>query len=71
VSYGLTSITLFAEIGAVYFNFVLWGISLFPAWLVLRHFGSETRPEEQLDTQQPSYSTDAVTSGEETVQVKA
>ncbi|KAJ9145400.1 MFS general substrate transporter [Pleurostoma richardsiae] len=71
VSYGLTSITLFAEIGAVYFNFVLWGISLFPAWLVLRHFGSETQPEEQLDTQQPSYSTDAVTSGEETVQVKA
>ncbi|CAK7203321.1 hypothetical protein SEUCBS139899_006052 [Sporothrix eucalyptigena] len=40
VSYGLTSLTLFAEVGGVYFNFLLWGLSLFPAWLVIRHIGS-------------------------------
>ncbi|KAH7022123.1 major facilitator superfamily domain-containing protein [Ilyonectria destructans] len=40
VSYGLTSLPLFAETGGVYFNFLLWGIAIFPAWLVLRHFGT-------------------------------
>jgi hypothetical protein len=40
VSYGLTSVTLFAEVGAVYFNFALWAVAIYPAWLVLRHFGA-------------------------------
>ncbi|KAF4540111.1 MFS transporter [Lasiodiplodia theobromae] len=40
VSYGLTSLTLFAEVGGVYFNFVLWAISIWPAWLVLKEFGA-------------------------------
>lgn len=44
VSYGLTSTTLFSEVGAIYMNFGLWGISIIPAWMVLRHFG--TRKEE-------------------------
>lgn len=45
ISYGLTSLTLFAEVGAVYFNFALWAVAIYPAWLVLRHFGSATDKE--------------------------
>lgn len=41
VSYGLTSLTLFAEIGAIYMNFILWAVAIPPAWLVLRHFGNK------------------------------
>ena len=41
VSYGLTSIPIFAQVGGVYFNFALWGVAIFPAWLVLKHFGSD------------------------------
>jgi hypothetical protein len=40
VSYGLTSLPLFAEVGAVYLNFGFWALGLWPAWLVLRHFGT-------------------------------
>lgn len=40
VSYGLTSTTLFSEVGAIYMNFGLWGVSIIPAWMVLRHFGA-------------------------------
>ncbi|TKX19995.1 MFS transporter-like protein 142 [Elsinoe australis] len=40
VSYGLNSVVIFAEVAGVYFNFGLWAISLYPAWLVLRHFGT-------------------------------
>jgi hypothetical protein len=32
-------VTIFAEVGAIYINFGLWAISIFPAWLVLRRFG--------------------------------
>ncbi|PSN62257.1 hypothetical protein BS50DRAFT_561466 [Corynespora cassiicola Philippines] len=39
VSYGLTSLTLFAEVGGVYFNFALWAVAIWPAWLVLKEFG--------------------------------
>ncbi|KAK1997675.1 major facilitator superfamily transporter [Colletotrichum falcatum] len=40
VSYGLTSLTIFGEVGGIYFNFALWAVAIGPAWLVLRHFGS-------------------------------
>ncbi|KAH6609298.1 major facilitator superfamily transporter [Trichoderma cornu-damae] len=43
VSYGLTSLTVFAQAGAIYMNFILWGIAIFPAWLVVRHIGSKDR----------------------------
>ncbi|KAL1855873.1 hypothetical protein VTK73DRAFT_8453 [Phialemonium thermophilum] len=43
VSYGLTSVTIFAEIGAVYLNFGLWAVSILPAWLVVRHFGETSK----------------------------
>lgn len=43
VSYGITSVTLFAEVGAVYWNFALWGAAIWPAWLVLREFGGEQK----------------------------
>ncbi|TFA98329.1 hypothetical protein CCMA1212_009984 [Trichoderma ghanense] len=44
VSYGLTSITVFAQVGAIYINFALWAIAIAPAWLVLRHFGGKEGP---------------------------
>ncbi|KDN60829.1 putative major facilitator superfamily transporter [Colletotrichum sublineola] len=40
ISYGLTSLTIFGEVGGIYFNFALWAVAIGPAWLVLRHFGS-------------------------------
>lgn len=40
LSYGLESLTVFAQHGGVYFNFALWAISLAPAWFVVRHFGT-------------------------------
>ncbi|KAH8722332.1 hypothetical protein GQ44DRAFT_587131, partial [Phaeosphaeriaceae sp. PMI808] len=40
-SYGITSTTIFAEVGAIYWNFALWAVSIYPAWLVLREFGGE------------------------------
>ncbi|KAK7536087.1 major facilitator superfamily domain-containing protein [Phyllosticta citribraziliensis] len=39
VSYGLDSIDIFGQVAGVYLNFGLWGISLFPAWLVIRQIG--------------------------------
>lgn len=40
LSYGLESLTVFAQHGGVYMNFALWAVSLAPAWLVIRHFGT-------------------------------
>ncbi|PWY70836.1 hypothetical protein BO94DRAFT_569478 [Aspergillus sclerotioniger CBS 115572] len=39
VSYGLSSVGIMASVGGTYINFGLWGISLLPAWLVIRRFG--------------------------------
>ncbi|KAL7902004.1 major facilitator superfamily domain-containing protein [Trichoderma sp. SZMC 28014] len=41
VSYGLTSLTVFAQVGGIYMNFILWAIAILPAWLVVRHIGSK------------------------------
>ncbi|KEZ45003.1 hypothetical protein SAPIO_CDS2393 [Scedosporium apiospermum] len=46
VSYGLSSVKIFSEVGGVYLNFGLWGISIFPAWLVIRHFGAKVVTSE-------------------------
>ncbi|RMI98425.1 hypothetical protein CDV36_016133 [Fusarium kuroshium] len=71
VSYGITSLPLFAEVGGIYFNFLLWGLSLFPAWLVLKHFGSSARSSEEAPVPQVVDSqNDYSGSGEETEQVK-
>ncbi|KAH6656322.1 major facilitator superfamily transporter [Truncatella angustata] len=43
VSYGLTSLEIFAKVGGIYLNFGLWAIAIFPAWLVLRHFGQDNK----------------------------
>lgn len=42
LSYGLESLTVFAQHGGVYMNFALWGVAVAPAWLVIRHFGSDS-----------------------------
>ncbi|KIK71470.1 hypothetical protein GYMLUDRAFT_235795 [Collybiopsis luxurians FD-317 M1] len=39
VSYGLTSLPIFAEVGGIYINFGLWAVAIVPAWLVVRKFG--------------------------------
>ncbi|ROW14210.1 hypothetical protein VPNG_04322 [Cytospora leucostoma] len=42
LSYGLESLTVFAEHGGVYMNFGLWAVAILPAWTVLRHIGETT-----------------------------
>jgi hypothetical protein len=44
LSYGLGSLSTFATVGSVYLNFGLWAIAIFPAWLVVRHFGVDQAP---------------------------
>ncbi|OJT06505.1 hypothetical protein TRAPUB_2664 [Trametes pubescens] len=39
VSYGLSSVSSFAAVGASAVNFGLWGVALVPAWLVIRDIG--------------------------------
>jgi hypothetical protein len=46
VSYGLESVTIFAQVGGVYLNFGLWAIAILPAWLVIRHFGPDYGGQE-------------------------
>ncbi|KPM38151.1 hypothetical protein AK830_g8414 [Neonectria ditissima] len=71
VSYGLTSLPLFAEIGGVYFNFLLYGIAILPAWLVLRHFGTGRVAEHETAVSHSFGSNNDVShSGEETEEVK-
>ncbi|KAH7396446.1 major facilitator superfamily domain-containing protein [Pyrenochaeta sp. MPI-SDFR-AT-0127] len=51
ISYGITSVTLFAEVGAVYWNFALWAVAIYPAWLVLKEFGGDRKAAiEQTDS---------------------
>lgn len=46
VSYGLTSLTVFAQVGGIYMNFALWALAIAPAWLVLRRFGDDKEEGE-------------------------
>ncbi|KAK6081419.1 duf895 domain membrane protein [Seiridium cupressi] len=62
VSYGLTSLDLFAKVGAIYLNFGLWAIAIFPAWLVLRHFGQSKNAWSQDD--EPVQTTETVPKAE-------
>ncbi|KAF5353632.1 hypothetical protein D9757_012458 [Collybiopsis confluens] len=41
VGYGLTSITIFAQVGAIYINFGLLVVAILPAWLVVSKFGAD------------------------------
>ena len=41
VSYGLTSVSIIGQVGAVYMNFGLWAVAILPAWLFIRHLGAE------------------------------
>ncbi|KAI8162956.1 hypothetical protein K4K49_000437 [Colletotrichum sp. SAR 10_70] len=43
LSYGLNAIPIFALVGGPYINFGLWGASIVPAWLVIRHLGTEIK----------------------------
>lgn len=47
VSYGVSSITVVAQVGGVYANFALWAVSIVPAWLVVRHFGTHNESSYQ------------------------
>ncbi|CAK3902902.1 DUF895 domain membrane [Lecanosticta acicola] len=39
VSYGLTSVSVMGQVGAVYLNFGLWAVAVVPAWFVIREIG--------------------------------
>ncbi|CAJ2513110.1 Uu.00g012290.m01.CDS01 [Anthostomella pinea] len=57
ISYGLSSVTVFAEVGAIYINLGLWALSIYPAWLVIRHIGAEAGSDER---QLPSKTEDGI-----------
>ena len=42
VSYGLTSVSVMGQVGAVYLNFGLWAVSIVPAWFVIKEIGVST-----------------------------
>ncbi|KPI39392.1 uncharacterized protein AB675_5155 [Cyphellophora attinorum] len=44
LSYGLGSLSTMATVGSIYLNFGLWAVSIFPAWLVVRHVGVDQAP---------------------------
>lgn len=52
ISYGITSLVVFAREGGVYWNFTLWGVAIWPAWLVLKSFGTKTDKEKADELQQ-------------------
>lgn len=37
--YGLSAVTIMAQVGSIYLNFALWALSLVPAWYVIREIG--------------------------------
>lgn len=41
ISYGLSAVPIMAGYGSVFFNFGLWAIALYPAWLVIKQIGVE------------------------------
>ncbi|TPX17534.1 uncharacterized protein E0L32_003177 [Thyridium curvatum] len=53
LSYGLCAISIIGEVGGVYINFGLWAAAIGPAWLVLRHFGTQINPTEKEIGQAP------------------
>lgn len=53
LSYGLESLPVFAQHGGVYMNFALWAVSIFPAWLVLRHFGTDEKSLAEVGSSSP------------------
>ncbi|KAI8677178.1 hypothetical protein LRP88_09794 [Fusarium phalaenopsidis] len=52
VSYGLGSVPIMAAVGSAYINFGLWGLSLFPAWLVIRRIGEVDKGESETEQEQ-------------------
>lgn len=46
LSYGLNALPIFATVGGTYFNFGIWALALFPAWLVVSKIGVEESGSE-------------------------
>jgi len=72
LSYGLGSLVVFGEVGGIYMNFGLWAVSIYPAWLVLRGFGSSrTHVEDGHAAVSPAIvESPEATSGDEAKEVK-
>ncbi|KIK71469.1 hypothetical protein GYMLUDRAFT_33646 [Collybiopsis luxurians FD-317 M1] len=62
VSYGLTSLTIFAEVGGVYINFGLWAVAILPAWLVARKFGVNRLDQEETGEDSEVHDSDGIES---------
>ena len=56
LSYGLNALPVFATLGSAAFNFGLWGLSIVPAWLVVRRVGTSWYTPEESDPEQPAKS---------------
>ncbi|TDZ53215.1 putative membrane protein [Colletotrichum trifolii] len=46
LSYGLNAVPIFALVGGPYINFGLWGVSVLPAWLVIKHIGADDKKQD-------------------------
>ncbi|KAH6900630.1 major facilitator superfamily domain-containing protein [Thelonectria olida] len=46
LSYGLGALPIFASIGGTYLNFGLWGLSIVPAWVLIKGFGAKKGVED-------------------------
>ncbi|TDZ14097.1 putative membrane protein [Colletotrichum orbiculare MAFF 240422] len=46
LSYGLNAVPIFALVGGPYINFGLWGVSILPAWLVIKHLGADGKKQD-------------------------
>lgn len=57
LSYGLNAIPIFASVGGTYFNFGIWALALYPAWLVVSTIGVE-KPGSDLGAVQEAQSQD-------------
>jgi hypothetical protein len=45
------------QVGAIYVNFGLWAVAIFPAWLVVRQFGQDVKPRQPEEIVAPSEDT--------------
>ncbi|POS75957.1 cytochrome c oxidase subunit 1 [Diaporthe helianthi] len=52
LSYGLNAIPIFATVGGTYFNFGIWALALYPAWLVVSKIGVDEPADKNGSTLQ-------------------
>lgn len=63
LSYGLNALPTFAAVGGPYLNFGLWGLSLIPAWVLVRELGTSDE-RERLGAESEESQNEGIAKGE-------